>query len=89
MKKEGLEEYFLGHGDGKVVFIGHGLGLEINELPVITARHSRILQEGMVFAFEPKFVLPPYGAIGIEVDFIVRADCLERVTVNSIDIVTL
>jgi Xaa-Pro aminopeptidase len=43
----------------------------------------------MVFAFEPKFVLPPYGAIGIEVDFIVRADCLERVTVNSIDIVTL
>jgi len=89
VKKEGLEEYFLGHGDGKVVFIGHGLGLEINELPVITARHSRILQEGMVFAFEPKFVLPPYGAIGIEVDFIVRADCLERVTANSIDIVTL
>lgn len=88
-KKEHLEDYFLGHGDGKVAFIGHGLGLEINELPIITAQHSRILKEGMVFAFEPKFVLPPYGAIGIEVDFIVRASGLERVTTNSIDIVQL
>lgn len=86
-KKEGLEEHFMGHGDGKVAFIGHGLGLEINELPVITARHSRILEEGMVFAFEPKFVIPPFGAVGIEVDFIVRGDRLERVTSDSIDIV--
>jgi Xaa-Pro dipeptidase len=88
-KKASLEDYFLGHGDGKVAFIGHGLGLEINELPIITARHSRILKEGMVFAFEPKFVLPPYGAIGIEVDFIVRPNGFERVTTNSIDIVQL
>ena len=88
-KKEGLKDYFMGYGDGKVAFIGHGLGLEINELPVITARHSRILQEGMVFAFEPKFVLPPYGAIGIEVDFIVQTNCLKRVTANSIEIVEL
>jgi len=88
-KKAGLEKHFQGYGDGKVAFIGHGLGLEINELPVITARHSRVLKEGMVFAFEPKFVLPPYGAIGIEVDFIVRENRLERVTKNSIDIVQL
>jgi len=85
-EKEGLEDYYLGHGDGKVSFIGHGLGLEINELPIITARHRRVLQEGMVFAFEPKFVLPPYGAIGIEVDFIVRTNGLDRVTANYIDI---
>jgi Xaa-Pro dipeptidase len=84
-----MEDYFLGYGDGKVAFIGHGLGLEINELPIITARHGRILEEGMVFAFEPKFVLPPHGAIGIEVDFIVRANCLERVTANFIDIIQL
>jgi Xaa-Pro aminopeptidase len=88
-KKAGMEKYFLGYGDGKVAFIGHGLGLEINELPVITARHGRVLREGMVLAFEPKFVLPPYGAIGIEVDFIVRENRLERVTKNSIDIVQL
>jgi Xaa-Pro dipeptidase len=87
VKKEGLQDYFMGYGEGQVSFIGHGLGLEINELPVITARHSRVLQEGMVFAFEPKFILPEKGAVGIEVDFIVRKDRLERVTSTPIDIV--
>jgi Xaa-Pro aminopeptidase len=89
VKKADLLDYFLGYGEGRVRFIGHGLGLEINELPIITAEYSRPLKEGMVFAFEPKFVLPPYGAIGIEVDFIVGRDRFERVTNDSIDIVYL
>jgi Xaa-Pro aminopeptidase len=87
VKKAGLEEYFMGNGEGQVSFIGHGLGLEINELPFITARHSRILEEGMVFAFEPKFIFPGIGAVGIEVDFIVGKDRLERVTDTPIDMV--
>lgn len=87
VKKAGLEEHFMGHGEGQVSFIGHGLGLEINELPVITARHSRVLKEGMVFAYEPKFIFPGVGAIGLEVSFIVRNDRLERVTDTPIDIV--
>jgi len=85
-EKEGFEDYFMGHGDGRVGFIGHGLGLEINELPVITPRHNIMLKEGMVFAFEPKFIIPGEGAIGIEVDFIVRKGRLERVTDTSIDV---
>ncbi len=89
VKRAGLEEFFMGHGPGKVSFIGHGVGLEINELPVITARHSIILREGMVFAFEPKFILPGLGAVGIEVDFIVRPEKLERVTDTPVGIVYL
>jgi len=85
-KHEGLYEYFMGYGEGKVGFIGHGLGLEINELPVITPRHKIILQEGMVFAFEPKFIFPGEGSVGIEVDFIVRKNGLERVTDSPTDI---
>jgi Xaa-Pro aminopeptidase len=88
-RKAGLEEYFMGFGPGKVSFVGHGLGLEINELPVITPRHHIILQEGMVFAFEPKFIFPGEGAVGIEVDFIVRKNELERVTTTPIDLVTI
>jgi len=88
-KKAGLEEYFMGFGPGKVSFVGHGLGLEINELPVITPRHHIILQEGMVFAFEPKFIFPGEGAVGIEVDYIVRKKELERVTRTPIDLVVL
>lgn len=85
-RKAGLSDYFMGHGKGKVGFIGHGLGLEINELPVITPRHTMELKEGMVFAFEPKFIFPNEGAIGIEVDFIVRKGSLERVTDYPIDV---
>ena len=88
-KKAGLEEYFMGFGPGKVSFVGHGLGLEINELPVITPRHHIILQEGMVFAIEPKFIFPGEGAVGIEVDYIVRKKELERVTRTPIDLVVL
>ena len=89
MKKAGLDHYFMGHGPTRVKFIGHGLGLEINELPVFTARHHTILREGMVFAFEPKFVFPGKGVIGIEVDFIVRKNGVERVTETPIDLVRL
>jgi len=88
-KKAQLQEHFMGFGEGRVSFIGHGLGLEINELPVITARHKRILEEGMVFAFEPKFIFPGEGSVGIEVDFIVRKEGLERVVDFPIDVVTL
>jgi Xaa-Pro aminopeptidase len=89
VKRAGLEAHFMGFGAGQVSFIGHGLGLEINELPVITARHSMILKEGVVFAYEPKFVFPGKGVIGIEVDFITREERLERVSKTPIDLVHL
>ena len=86
-KDAGLEENFMGCDQGRVSFIGHGLGLEINELPVITGRHRRVLTEGMVFAFEPKFILPGHGAIGMEVDLAVTGSGVERLTSDPIDIV--
>ncbi len=87
VKSAGLEEYFMGHGEGQVTFIGHGLGLEINEMPVITPRHKTVLKEGMVFACEPKFIFPGEGGIGIEVDFVVRKNGLERITRTPVDII--
>jgi Xaa-Pro aminopeptidase len=86
-QRAGMEDYFMGYREGKVSFIAHGLGLEINELPIITGTHRMILREGMVFALEPKFVLPGKGAIGVEVDLIVRENGSERVTKDSLDIV--
>jgi Xaa-Pro aminopeptidase len=87
VKRAHLEDHFMGFGEGQVSFIGHGLGLEINELPVITSRHSRVLKEGMVFAFEPKFIFPGEGSVGIEVDFITRKQGLERIVDTPIDVV--
>ncbi len=63
--KAGLEEYFMGHRQ-KAGFVGHGLGIEINEAPVLAPRSRDILQKGNVFALEPKFVIPGTGAVGIE-----------------------
>ena len=88
-KRNGLTENFMGYGTTRVTFIGHGVGLELNELPVITGRHRTILKEGMVFAFEPKFVFPHLGASGLEVDFIVRKWGLERVSDFPLDLIRL
>ncbi len=85
--REGLADNFMGYGEGKVAFVGHGLGLEINELPIISRGGRRPLQPGMVFALEPKFVFPGEGAVGIELDYIVRDHGLERVTQFPRDIV--
>jgi Xaa-Pro aminopeptidase len=78
--RAGLADHFMGYGEGKVAFAGHGLGLEINEWPVIGRGYRKPLQAGNVFAFEPKFVFPGEGAVGVELDYIVRENGLERVT---------
>ena len=76
---EGLAAFFMGHGAGQVRFIGHGVGLELDELPVLTTSDLE-LAEGMVFALEPKFVLPGLGAIGVENTWLVTASGLALIT---------
>lgn len=87
--EEGLDPYFMGHGEGQVAFVGHGIGLEVNEWPIIGRGFRRPLEPGMVFAFEPKFVFPDEGAVGIELDYIIREDGLERVTQFPADIASV
>ncbi len=87
VRRAGLEKNFMGFGEGQVSFIGHGLGLEINEMPVITAKHRWDLEENMTFAYEPKFIFPGLGAIGLEVVFLVRKDRLEALSDVPLDIV--
>ncbi len=75
----GMEDYFMGHTQ-KAGFIGHGVGIEVNELPVLAPRSRDVLEEGNVIAIEPKFVIPHVGAVGIENTYVVRNDRLERIT---------
>jgi Xaa-Pro dipeptidase len=78
--EEGVADGFMGHGVAQVRFIGHGVGLELDELPVLAASDAE-LEEGMVFALEPKIVVPGLGAAGIENTWAVRHDGLEPLTV--------
>ncbi len=80
VEEEGLLDYFMGHRQ-KVAFIGHGVGIQLNEAPVLTPRSRDELQENMTIAIEPKFVIPHVGAVGVENTYIVRADGLENITI--------
>jgi len=81
--KEGYGDFFMGYGEGQVPFIGHGIGLEIDEYPIISPRFDGILEEGMVFALEPMFVLPQQGIVGLEDDYLVTSGGLERLTLTE------
>lgn len=83
-----LHTYFMGHRQ-HAGFIGHGVGIEVNELPVIAPRSRDILQRHNVIALEPKFVIPHVGAVGIESTFIVQDDGLECITNAPVEILSL
>jgi Xaa-Pro dipeptidase len=88
-RSAGYEEFFMGHGEGKVKFIGHGLGLEIDEFPIITPDFPETLKEGMVIALEPKFIFPGLGVVGLEDDYLVTPSGLERLTLTDQTIMTI
>lgn len=64
--KTGFAEGFMGLGGNKVPFVGHGIGLCIDEWPVLAARFSKPLEVGMVLAVEPKIGLAGVGMVGTE-----------------------
>lgn len=78
--KHDLSDYFMGYTQ-KAAFIGHGVGIELNELPVLTPRSKDVLAENMTIAIEPKFVIPHVGAVGVENTYVVRTFGLENITV--------
>lgn len=86
--EEGLEHYFMGHRQ-HAGFIGHGLGIEINELPVIAPRSHDIISPGQVIALEPKFVIPGVGAVGIENTYHITSDGNWKCLTNAPEEITL
>ncbi len=80
---KGYGDFFMGHGEGHVKFVGHGIGLEIDEYPIITPRSKDKMQVGMVVAIEPKFVFPGKGVVGLEDDYLITPSGLERLTLTD------
>ena len=86
--KAGFADNFMG-ATQKAKFIGHGIGLEINEMPVLAPRMKQELEPGMVFALEPKIVLLGIGPVGIENSWVVTAEGVEKLTLCKEEIVEL
>ncbi|MDR1403592.1 MAG: Xaa-Pro peptidase family protein [Tannerellaceae bacterium] len=87
-EREGLSACFMGT-EQQAKFVGHGVGIQINELPVLAPRSKERLAPNMVFALEPKFVIPGVGAVGIENSFRVTESGLEKLTLAEENIIQL
>lgn len=73
-------ENFMGFGERRVKFLGHGIGLAIDEIPVIAEGFDLPMEEGMAFALEPKKGVKDIGMVGIENTFLVTSAGGECIT---------
>ena len=71
---------FMGPPGYNTKFIGHGVGIEVDEIPFIAKGAPTGLVPGMVFAIEPKFVFPGEGAVGLENTYLVTGTGFETLT---------
>ncbi|MBT8339362.1 MAG: aminopeptidase P family protein [Desulfatitalea sp.] len=78
-EKAGLSDHFMGY-QNKISFIGHGVGIELDEFPIIAKNYDFVLEQGMVIALEPKFLFGDEGAVGIEDTLVVTDNCLDPIT---------
>ena len=86
----GYRDNFMGSKGAQVSFIGHGVGVELDEYPFIAkGLNEQKLQENMTFAFEPKVVFPGLGAVGVENTFWVGENGLKHLTFSNQELIIL
>jgi Xaa-Pro aminopeptidase len=78
--KTSYAPHFMGAGENQVRFVAHGLGLEIDELPVIAPKFDTPLESGVVLAVEPKIFYPELGGVGVENTYVITERGCERLT---------
>lgn len=79
----GYADFFMGSGPDRIRFVGHGVGLELDEYPILAQGQDMVLEENMVLAIEPKYIFPGKGVVGIENTHILTADGLIQVTCSE------
>ncbi|WP_281891147.1 Xaa-Pro peptidase family protein [Paenibacillus sp. YYML68] len=85
----GLSEHYMGFGADQARFLGHGIGLEIDELPVLARGFRYPLEPGMVLAIEPKFTFPGQGVVGVENSYAITESGYEKLTLTREGIIRL
>jgi Xaa-Pro aminopeptidase len=76
----GYADWFMGAETDRIRFVGHGIGIELDEYPFLAAGQEMPLAAGMVIALEPKLIFPGRGVVGIENTHLVTDAGLERLT---------
>lgn len=75
-----FQQNFMGFGDRRANFLGHGVGLQIDEMPILAQGFDEPLVAGMVLALEPKKGVPGVGMVGIEDTFVIGPERTESLT---------
>lgn len=78
-EKLGYKDYLGGPPGNKCGFVGHGVGLELDEYPVIGPL-DHVIQSNMTVAIEPKVIYPDKGVLGVEDTYLTTQNGAERLT---------
>ena len=78
----GHGEHLMGMPPDQAKFLGHSIGLELDETPVVARGFDRPLQVDGTMAIEPK-VIYPEGAIGTEDSWVRTSDGMECLTMGK------
>jgi Xaa-Pro dipeptidase len=85
----GYADRFMNTGPAQVAFVGHGVGVELDEIPYLAANSDMPIETGMVLAVEPKIVFPLRGIVGVEDTVLVTTGDPEVLTVSPRELVVL
>jgi Xaa-Pro aminopeptidase len=88
-EKRGYGENLGGLGNDRITFVGHGVGLELDEYPFLAKGQAMPLEAGMVIAVEPKVTFANVGTVGIENTFVVTERGAKRISRGSDEIVVV
>lgn len=85
----GYEDAFMGLGRDKVRFVGHGVGIQLDEPPYLAPKMPALIEEGMTIAIEPKVSLAGVGVVGVEDTILVGLSGNELITPAAREIMVL
>lgn len=82
IRSKGYGDYF-GHS------LGHGLGLNVHEMPGVSSRNEMPIEENMVITNEPGIYIDGLGGVRIENDLVVRKDGVESLNTSPKHLIIL
>ncbi|BCS87387.1 M24 family metallopeptidase [Pseudodesulfovibrio sediminis] len=86
-QQQGFAEGFMGLDDNQVPFVGHGIGLTIDEFPPIAKGFDFPFEKGMVIALEPKQGIRNVGMVGVENTFEITEDGCRCISGDAYDMI--
>jgi Xaa-Pro aminopeptidase len=85
----GYADRFMNARPAQVRLVGHGVGVELDEIPYLGAGPNLTIQAGMTLAVEPKIVFPSRGIVGVEDTILVTSGDAEYLTFTPRELVIL